>query len=106
MVCNRLVCFRSRIFYQTVRPACYDGASWYCAAVYSIGFSMYGLALWMAFGSDYMSREVIAQAVKASQILISINQGSGLFAVLTLFVVPVLGWGWLCPKAFLEKSPK
>ena len=30
MVCNRLVCFRSRIFYQTVRPACYDGASWFC----------------------------------------------------------------------------
>jgi hypothetical protein len=78
----------------------------FLAAVYSIGFSMYGLALWLAFGSDYMSREVIAQAVKVSQILISINQGSGLFAVLTLFVVPVLGWWWLCPKAFLEKSPK
>jgi hypothetical protein len=49
----------------------------FLAAVYSIGFSMYGLVLWLAFGSDYMSREVIAQAVKASQILISINQGSG-----------------------------
>jgi hypothetical protein len=70
------------------------------ALVYLIGFSIFGVALWMAFGSDYMSREVIAQAVRGQQFVLSLNQGRALFAMLALFVVPVLGWWWFCPGIF------
>src|SRR5258705_11914508 len=67
------------------------------ALVYFIGFSIFGVALWLAFGSDYMSREMIAQAVRGQKFVLSLNQGSELFAMLALFVVPVLGWWWFCP---------
>jgi hypothetical protein len=72
----------------------------FAAPVYLIGFAVFGVALWLAFGSDYMSREVIAQAVKGQQFVLSLNQGSELFAMLALFVVPVLGWWWFCPGVF------
>lgn len=70
------------------------------ASVYLIGFPACGLALWLAFGSDYMSREMIAQAVRGQQFVLSLNQGRELLAMLLLFVVPVLGWWWFCPGAF------
>ncbi len=70
------------------------------ALVYFIGFSIFGVALWLAFGSDYMSREMIAQAVKGQQFVLSLNQGRELFAMLALFVVPVIGWWWFCPGVF------
>jgi hypothetical protein len=69
-------------------------------SVYLIGLAVFGVALWLAFGSDYMSREVIAKAVRASQFLLSRNQGRDLFAMLALFVVPVVGWWWFCPGVF------
>jgi hypothetical protein len=72
----------------------------FAAPVYLIGFCVYGVALWLAFGSDYMSREVIAQAVKGQQFVLSLNQGRELFAILALFVVPVVGWWWFCPGVF------
>jgi hypothetical protein len=67
------------------------------AMVYFIGFSVFGLALWLALGSDYMSREMIAQAVKGQQFVLSLNEGRELFAMLVLFIVPVFGWWWFCP---------
>jgi hypothetical protein len=70
------------------------------ALVYFIGFSIFGVALWLAFSSDYMSREVIAQAVKGQQFVVSMNRGRELFALLALFVVPVIGWWWFCPGVF------
>ena len=70
------------------------------ALVYFIGFSIFGVALWLAFGSDYMSREVIAQAVKGQQLVLSLYQGRELFSMLALFVVPVIGWWWFCPAVF------
>jgi hypothetical protein len=70
------------------------------AIVYFIGFSIFGVALWLACGSDYMSREVIAQAVKGQQFVISLHQGTELFAMLALFIVPVFGWWWFCPGVF------
>jgi hypothetical protein len=69
-------------------------------SVYLIGLAVFGVALWLAFGSDYMSREVIAKAVRASQFVLSRNQGRDLFAMLALFVVPVVGWWWFCPGVF------
>jgi hypothetical protein len=69
----------------------------FSALVFSTGFFICGAALWLAFNSDYMSREVITQAVKASQILLSFGQGSDTFAMLAMFVVPVIGWWWFCP---------
>jgi hypothetical protein len=44
-----------------------------------------------------MTREVIAQAVKASQFALDLNQGKSLLSMLALFVVPVIGWWWFCP---------
>jgi hypothetical protein len=67
------------------------------AMVYFIGFSVFGLALWAALGSDYMSREMIAQAVKGQQFVLIMNQGRELFAMLALLIVPVFGWWWFCP---------
>ena len=69
-------------------------------SVYLIGLAVFGVALWLAFGSDYMSREVIARAVRASQFLLSRNQGRELFGMLALLVVPVVGWWWFCPGVF------
>jgi hypothetical protein len=68
--------------------------------VYAIGFCIFAVVLWLAFSSDYLSREVIARAVKASQFLLIRNEGQELFAMLALFVVPVVGWWWLCPGLF------
>jgi hypothetical protein len=65
--------------------------------VYSIGFCVFALALWLAFDSDYMNRAVIGKAIRASQFLLELNQGRKLFAMLALFVVPVVGWWWFCP---------
>jgi len=70
------------------------------ALVYFIGFFVFGVALWLAFSSDYMSREVIAQAVKGQQFVVSMYQGRELLALLALFVVPVIGWWWFCPEVF------
>ena len=67
------------------------------AAVYFIGFGILGVALWLAFSSDYMSRRVIDQAVKASQFAIAQYQGHELLAMLALLIVPVFGWWWFCP---------
>jgi hypothetical protein len=72
--------------------------------VFIIGFCIFGMGLWQAFSSEYLSREVITQAVKASQILISIRQGGELFGLFALFVVPVLGWWWFCPGVFYTAS--
>lgn len=72
----------------------------FAVLVYFIGFCIFGVALWLAFGSDYMSREVIAQAVKGQQFVLYLNQGSELFTMLAVFVVPVLGWWWFCPGVF------
>ena len=72
----------------------------FAASVYLIGFAVFGVALWLGFGSDYMGREMIAQAVRASQFLLSLNQGRELFAMLALLVVPVVGWWWFCPGVF------
>jgi hypothetical protein len=52
--------------------------------VYFIGFFIFGVALWLAFGSDYMSRDVIAQAVTAQKFVLSLNQGRELFAIIAL----------------------
>lgn len=70
----------------------------FAALVYLIGFAVFGLALWMAFGSDYMSREAIAQAVKGQQFVLSLNQGREFLGLLGLLVVPVFGWWWFCPE--------
>jgi hypothetical protein len=70
------------------------------AFVYSIGFCIFAVVLWLAFSSDYLSREVIAKAVKASQFVLIRNQGRDLFEMLALFVVPVIGWWWFCPGLF------
>jgi hypothetical protein len=43
---------------------------------------------------------MIAQAVRGQQFVLSLNQGRQLFAMLALFVVPVLGWWWFCPGVF------
>lgn len=67
------------------------------ALVYLIGFSVFGLALWLALSSDYMSREVIAQAVKASQFVLDMNQQTPLLSMLSWFIGPVIGWWWFCP---------
>jgi hypothetical protein len=72
----------------------------FVAAVYATGFSIMGIALWLALASGYMSHEVITHAIRASQILISVNQGRQLFAILALFVVPIVGWWWFCPGLF------
>jgi hypothetical protein len=72
----------------------------FAVLIYFIGFSLFAVALWLAFGSDYMSRDMIAQAVKGQQFVLSLNQGRELFAMLALFVVPVLGWWWFCPGVF------
>jgi hypothetical protein len=40
------------------------------AFVYLIGFCIFAIALWLALGSDYMSPEVIAKAIKASQFVL------------------------------------
>ena len=74
----------------------------FAALVYFIGFSIFGVALWLAFGSDYMSREMIAQAVRGQQFVRSLHRGRELFAILALFVVPVLGWWWFCPGIFFS----
>jgi hypothetical protein len=76
----------------------------FALSVYAIGLSIFGVALWLALASGYMSREVITQAIKASQILISLNQGRELFAMLALFVVPVVGWWWFCPGVFFAAT--
>jgi hypothetical protein len=65
--------------------------------VYAIAFCLFGVAFWLALKSDYMSHEVIGQAIKASQYLISMYQGRELVALLAMFIVPVVGWWWLCP---------
>ena len=70
------------------------------ALVYFIGFCIFGVALWLAFGSDYLSREVIPQSIRASQFVLALNQGRELFSILVLFVDPVLGWWWFCPGVF------
>lgn len=67
------------------------------ALVYFIGFCIFGVALWLAFGSDYMSSEVIAQSIRAQQIYITLFGGGELFRELALFVVPVIGRWWFCP---------
>ena len=64
---------------------------------YLSGFSIFGIAVWLALGSDYMTREVIAQAVKASQFVLDMNQGTSLLSMLAWFIGPVIGWWWFCP---------
>jgi hypothetical protein len=73
----------------------------FAALVYLIGFCLFGVALWPVFRSDYMSREVIEQSIKAQHIFITLFQGEELFSMLSLFVVPVIGWWWFCPGVFL-----
>jgi hypothetical protein len=72
----------------------------FAVPVYLTSFLVFGVALWLVFGSDYMSREVIARAVKGQQFMLSLNQGRELFAMLALFIVPVFGWWWFCPGVF------
>ncbi len=71
-------------------------------SVYLIGFCIFGIALWLVLGSEYLSREVIAQSVRAQQSFISMYRGSELFSMLALFVVPVIGWWWFCPGVFFS----
>jgi hypothetical protein len=73
----------------------------FAAFAYLIGFSIFGFALWLALSSDYMTREVIAQAVKASQFVLDMNQGTSLLSMLSWFVGPVIGWWWFCPGVLL-----
>jgi hypothetical protein len=76
----------------------------FAALVYFIGFCIFGVALWLAFRSDYMSREVIAYYVRAQQFLIAElaeYRRTDLLTSLALFVVPVVGWWWFCPGVFL-----
>jgi hypothetical protein len=72
----------------------------FAAPVYLIGLSVFGVALWLAFGSEYLSPELIAQAVRGQQFVLSMNQGRELFGTLALFIVPVFGWWWFCPGVF------
>jgi hypothetical protein len=66
--------------------------------VYLSGLTIFGVALGLAVFSDYMSREVIAQAVRASQLLIAMQkEGPDILSMLALLVVPVFGWWWFCP---------
>jgi hypothetical protein len=60
----------------------------------------FGLALWAALGSDYMSKDMISASVKAQGILRLITEGEDLTAVFMRFIVPVIGWWWFCPLAF------
>jgi hypothetical protein len=69
----------------------------FAALVYLIGFSVFGVALWLAFGSQYMSREVIIQSIKGQQFVLALNKGRDLFGMLGLFVVPVFGSWWFWP---------
>jgi hypothetical protein len=74
----------------------------FMAFVYFIGFCIFGFTLWLVFGSDYMSSEVIAQSVRAQQFYISLYQAGELFPSLALFIVPVIGWWWFCPGAIFS----
>src|SRR5258705_12325749 len=67
------------------------------ALVGFIGFSIFGVALWRAFGSDYMSGELIAQAERGQKFGVSLKQGSELCWMLAWFVVPSLGCRGICP---------
>lgn len=58
-----------------------------------------GTIKWCAY-LHYMSREMIAQAVRGQQFVLSLHQGFELFAMLALFVVPVLLSWWFCPGVF------
>jgi hypothetical protein len=69
----------------------------FAVPVYVTGFAVFGFTLWLAFGSEYMSPEVIAQSVKGQQFVLSLNQGRELFGMLALFIFPVFGWWWFCP---------
>jgi hypothetical protein len=73
----------------------------FAASVYLISTVVFSVALWLGFGSEYMSPQVIAQAVKGQQFVLSLNQGRELLGMLVLFIVPVLGWWWFCPGIFL-----
>ena len=61
---------------------------------------IFGLALWAAFGSDYLSKEMVLASVKAQGILRLITEGEDLTAVFIRFIVPVIGWWWFCPIVF------
>jgi hypothetical protein len=72
----------------------------FAVPVFLIGLFVFGVAVWLAFSSEYMSPDVIAQAVKGQQFVLSLNQGRELVGMLALFVVPVLGWWWFIPEVF------
>ena len=61
---------------------------------------IFGLAFWLAFGSDYLSKEMVLAGIKATSILRLISEGQDLTAVFMRFIVPVIGWWWFCPMAF------
>ena len=61
---------------------------------------IFGLAFWAAFGSDYLSKEMVSASVKAQGILRLITEGEDLTAVFIRFIVPVIGWWWFCPMVF------
>ena len=61
---------------------------------------MFGLAFWLAFGSDYLGKEMVFAAIKATGILRLITQGQDLTALFMGFIVPVIGWWWFCAMAF------
>src|SRR4029077_9083662 len=63
-------------------------------------FILFALAAWAAFGSDYMSKDMISAGMKATGILRLITDGEDLVAVFMRFIVPVIGWWWFCPIAF------
>ena len=61
---------------------------------------VFGLTFWAAFGSDYMSKEIVSAGVKALEILRLITSGEDLITVVVRFIVPVIGWWWFCPMVF------
>ena len=84
----------------------------FAASVYVVGFLLFGMAAWLGFGSEYMSRDVIAQAVKGQEFVLSMNRGKDLLGLLALLITPVLGWWWFCLGILsmlvliLEKAPQ
>ena len=72
----------------------------FAAWVFLACVPVFGLAFWVAFGSDYLSKEMVLAGVKATSILRLISEGEDLTAVFIRFIVPVIGWWWFCPMAF------
>lgn len=62
--------------------------------------TVFGLAFWAAFGSDYLGEGTVSAGIKAQGILRLITEGEDLTAVFMRFIVPVLGWWWFCLMAF------